>query len=57
MMKRIMTTNQAYQQLGLCLEDRRHDMLGCMLELDKFCEENGHTVVDGVLWKEDKSDE
>lgn len=52
MMNRIMTTNQAYEQLGLCLEDRRYDMLGCMLELDKFCEENGYTVVDGVLWKD-----
>ena len=51
-MKRIMTTNQAYEKLGLCYEDRLHDMLGCMVELDRLCEENGYVVADGILWEQ-----
>ena len=54
MKTKICTEEQAYDILGLYLEDILHDMQGGRGDLDAWMLENGYYLDKGVIYKEDE---
>ncbi len=48
----VLTEEQAYNNLGLYLEDILHDMQGSRSDLDTWMLENGYYLEKGVVYKE-----
>ncbi len=54
MKTKICTEEQAYNILGLYLEDVLHDLQGSRSDLDAWMLENGYYLENGVVYREEK---
>ncbi len=54
MKTKICTEEQAYNILGLYLEDVLHDMQGSRSDLNEWVAEGGYYLENGVVYKEDR---